>query len=39
MMTAIRALDFYKNVKSGKSCNEQVVKLTYKKLVGLFGWY
>jgi hypothetical protein len=23
MMTAIRALDFFKNLKSGKNCNEQ----------------
>ncbi|MDC0938162.1 DUF255 domain-containing protein [Pelagibacteraceae bacterium] len=27
MMTAIRALDFFNNVKSGKSCNEQGCKI------------
>ena len=27
MLTAIRALDFYKNIKSGKSCNEQGCKI------------
>ncbi len=27
MMTAIRALDFYKNVKEGKNCNEQGCKI------------
>ena len=26
MMTAIRALDFFNNVKSGKNCNEQGCK-------------
>ena len=23
MVTALRALDFYKNIKKGKNCNEQ----------------
>ena len=31
MMTAIRALDFYNNTKSGKNCNEQGCKIDDKK--------
>ena len=31
MMTAIRALDFYNNTKSGKNCNEQGCKIDEKK--------
>ena len=27
MMTAIRALDFFNNIKSGKNCNEQGCKI------------
>ena len=27
MMTAIRALDFFNNVKTGKNCNEQGCKI------------
>ena len=27
MMTSLRALDFYKNVNSGKNCNEQGCKI------------
>ena len=31
MMTAVRALDFFKNIKSGKNCNEQGCKIDDKK--------
>jgi len=31
MMTAIRALDFYNNTRSGKNCNEQGCKIDEKK--------
>ena len=31
MMTAIRALDFFNNVNSGKKCNEQGCKIDDKK--------
>ena len=31
MMTAIRALDFFDNVNSGKNCNEQGCNLDVKK--------
>ncbi len=31
MMTAIRALDFYNNINSGKNCNEQGCKIDVKK--------
>jgi len=27
MMTAIRAIDFFNNIKDGKSCNEQGCKI------------
>ena len=27
MMTAIRAIDFYNNIKEGKNCNEQGCKI------------
>ena len=27
MMTAIRALDFFNNINSGKNCNEQGCKI------------
>jgi len=27
MMTAIRALDFFNNIKAGKNCNEQGCKI------------
>jgi hypothetical protein len=31
MMTAIRALDFFNNINSGKVCNEQGCKTNNKK--------
>ncbi len=31
MMTAVRALDFFNNIKSGKNCNEQGCKIDDKK--------
>ena len=31
MMTAIRALDFFNNISSGKNCNEQGCKIDVKK--------
>ena len=34
MMTAVRALDFYNNIVSGKNCNEKGCKIDDKKLIG-----
>jgi hypothetical protein len=31
MMTAIRALDFFNNIRSGKNCNEQGCKINDQK--------
>ena len=34
MMTAIRALDYFNNINSGKNCNEQGCNVDEKKLIG-----
>ena len=32
-MTALRALDYFNNIKDGKNCNEQGCKIDAKKLI------
>ena len=38
MMTSLRAIDFFNNIKEGKSCNEQGCKSMLKK-INWFVWF